>query len=117
MRQHPEARSQKSEVRSRHVRLLIDLTSDLRPLTSSRLRRGFTLTELLIVILIIGIMTGLALSAMSGATELACEQRTRSIIAKLDQLIMERYEGFRTRAVPVNTTTRQANLANPRQAA
>lgn len=52
---------------------------------------AFTLTEL-IVIAIIGIITGLGLSAFAGAVELAREQRTRSIIAKIDQLIMERYE-------------------------
>ncbi len=68
---------------------------------NSRTRAAFTLTELLIVIAIIGIMTGLGLSALAGATELAREQRTRSIIAKLDQLVMERYESYRTRAVPI----------------
>jgi prepilin-type N-terminal cleavage/methylation domain-containing protein len=66
-------------------------------------RRAFTLTELLIVIVIIGIITGLGLSAFAGAVELAREQRTRSIIAKIDQLIMERYESYRTRAVPLRT--------------
>jgi len=78
-----------------------------------RRRRAFTLTELLIVIMIIGIMAGLALSALAGATELAREQRTRAIINKLDQLIMERYEEYRTRAVPI----RVAVGNNPRQAA
>lgn len=66
-----------------------------------KIRRAFTLTELLIVIAIIGIITGLGLSAFAGAVELAREQRTRSIIAKIDQLIMERYESYRTRAVPI----------------
>jgi prepilin-type N-terminal cleavage/methylation domain-containing protein len=66
-----------------------------------RIRPAFTLTEMLLVVAIIGIMTGLALSALQGATELAREQRTRTIIAKIDQLIMERYESYRTRAVPV----------------
>src|SRR5262245_7864013 len=68
---------------------------------NTRPRRAFTLAELLIVIMIIGILAGLALSAVSGAVGLAKEQRTRAIIAKLDGLIMEQYEGYRTRAVPL----------------
>lgn len=62
---------------------------------------GFTLMELLIVMMIMTLIAGLALSALAGATESAREQRTRSIITKIDQLIMERYESYRTRAVPL----------------
>lgn len=70
-------------------------------MTCNHPRRGFTLTELMIVIAIMAILAGLGLSAMNGATNLAREHRTGAQIAKIDQLIMERYEGFRTRAVPV----------------
>jgi prepilin-type N-terminal cleavage/methylation domain-containing protein len=73
---------------------------------------AFTLLELLIVILIISILASLALSALGGATEAAREQRTRAIINKLDQLVMEKYESYRTRAVPIkippNTAPRVA---------
>lgn len=64
-------------------------------------KRAFTLPELLIVITIIAILSALGFSAFAGATQMAREQRTNSQIAKIDQLIMERYEGYRTRAVPV----------------
>lgn len=75
-------------------------------------RRGFTLTELMIVIMIIGIMAGLALSAISAAAELAREQRTRAILAKLDQLIMDKYEAYRTRAVPLSLSMRRPTDPN-----
>jgi prepilin-type N-terminal cleavage/methylation domain-containing protein len=74
------------------------------------MRRGFTLTELLIVMAILGIMAALTLAALSGATELAREQRTRAIIAKLDSLIAEQYEGYRTRAVPLRIPPRLGPL-------
>src|SRR5262245_53093415 len=64
-------------------------------------RRAFTLAELMIVIAIIAILAGLGFAAMNGATNLAREHRTGAQIAKIDQLIGERYEGYRTRAVPV----------------
>src|SRR5262245_22577744 len=73
---------------------------------------GFTLTELLIVITIIALLAGLGLSAYSGAIEMAREQRTRSQIAKIDQLIMERYEGYRTRAVPIRIPPGISGAAN-----
>ena len=76
--------------------------SEFRTLNSCR-RRGFTLTEDLITITIIALLAGLGLSAYSGAIEMAREQRTRAQIAKIDQFIMERYEGYRTRAVPLKT--------------
>jgi prepilin-type N-terminal cleavage/methylation domain-containing protein len=62
-------------------------------------RRAFTLAELMIVIAIIAIMAGLALSAMSGATNLAREHRTQAQIRKIDLLLTERWEGYRTRSL------------------
>jgi prepilin-type N-terminal cleavage/methylation domain-containing protein len=71
------------------------------PRTLNPARSAFTLAELLIVITILTILSGLGLSAYTGAIELAREQRTRSQIDKIDALIMERWEGYRTRAVPI----------------
>src|SRR5436190_22510192 len=64
-------------------------------------RHGFTVIELLIVVMIIAILAGMAMSVMAGAAELARVQRTRAIITKLDNLIGQEYEGYRTRAVPI----------------
>jgi len=68
-----------------------------------RSRSGFTLVELLVVITIIAILSSLMLIAMFGAQESARAQKTRSIIAKLEAVIMPMYEDYRARAVPINT--------------
>jgi len=57
--------------------------------------------ELLIVILIIAIIAGMSMMALAGAAESAREQRTRSIINRIDSLIRDRYDSYRTRSVPV----------------
>jgi prepilin-type N-terminal cleavage/methylation domain-containing protein len=72
-------------------------TFDIR---SSR-RRGFTLTELLIVMMVLSILAGLVLAGLAGAVNDARAARTRTVINKIDLLIDERWESFRTRAVPL----------------
>jgi len=47
------------------------------------------------------IMAGLGVSAMNGATNMAREHRAATMLDKIDQLVMERYEGYRTRTVPI----------------
>ena len=66
-------------------------------------RSGFTLMELLIVMLIIAVLAALALTALQGAAEEARADRTRAIIAKLDQLIMQRWNDYRTKPLPIRT--------------
>lgn len=75
-------------------------------------RNGFTLVELLITVSIIAIMASMALFAMFQAQQTAKEHRTRALIAKLNSIIMRRYDEYRTRRVPfsfpdLQDTTRQ----------
>lgn len=63
------------------------------------MRRAFTLAELLITIAIIAILAGLGFAAFNGATNLAREHRTQTQIKKIDSLLMERWESYRTRSV------------------
>jgi prepilin-type N-terminal cleavage/methylation domain-containing protein len=76
-------------------------------------RRAFTLVELMVVIAIIALLAAMSLSALATATEQAKVQRTRAIINKIDQLVMEKWEGYRTRAVPIAIP----NGTSPRAAA
>lgn len=77
------------------------------------MRRAFTLTELLFVMAIVAILAGLGLAALSGATQQARIERTRAIINRLDKLISEKYDSYRTRAVPIRIPAG----TNPRLAA
>ncbi len=65
----------------------------------SRAHRGLTMVELLVTIVIIGLLASTVLFAMTSATEAARAARTRSTIAKLHALLMERWESYRTRRV------------------
>lgn len=64
-------------------------------------RSGFTLMELLIVMLIITILAALSMVALQGAVEEARADRTRAIVTKIDLLINDRWEGYRTRSLPI----------------
>ncbi|HAD59404.1 MAG TPA: hypothetical protein DCG12_09185 [Planctomycetaceae bacterium] len=57
-------------------------------------RRGFTLVELLMVIMIIAFLAGLTVVAMSGFTDDAQVVATKATILKISRLIDERSEAF-----------------------
>jgi prepilin-type N-terminal cleavage/methylation domain-containing protein len=62
---------------------------------------GFTLVELLIVITIISILAGMSMAALSGAAQEGKRMRARSQIAKLDQLISQKWNSYRYRQLPI----------------
>lgn len=66
-----------------------------------RTRGGFTLVELMVVILIIGILTSLFLLALAKATETAKAARTRSLITKIHNMLMARWDAYRTIRLPI----------------
>ena len=66
-----------------------------------KIRSGFTLVEILVVIVIIGLMGGMVLAAVRGVTNTARASRTRTIIAACDSVIQEQYESYKYRPLPV----------------
>lgn len=62
---------------------------------------GFTLVELLIVIAIIALLASAIMFSMYGMLEEAKADRTRSQIAKINDIIATRWESYRTRMVPL----------------
>ena len=60
-------------------------------------RRAFTLTELMVSIVIIAILSSVTLYAMASVQTQAQVQRTKAQAAKLHELVMERWESYETR--------------------
>ncbi len=78
-------------------------------------RGAFTLVELLVVIMIIGILASLTTFALMDAQQEARAARTRAQIEKIHELLMVRYEAYRTR--PVQAAVNPARRAIPELAA
>ncbi len=66
------------------------------------IRRSFTLTELLVVIMVISVLASSLLFAMFNAVQQAKESRTKAQITKLHELLMARWDTYRTRSVRLN---------------
>lgn len=67
-----------------------------------RRRGGFTLVELLVVVLIITILATITLFALFNAGEAAKKGRTRAQIAKIHDLITPVWESYLTRRAPIS---------------
>ncbi len=74
-------------------------------------RPAFTLTEVLVTVTILGILAGLIFTGINTARQKARIARTKATIAKLHTIVMERYESYARRRVPINTTGMPLNQA------
>ncbi len=71
---------------------------------TARRQSGFTLVELLVTVTIIAILAAAVLAALNAARQTARAAKTKATIAKLDQVIMRRYDSYMTRRVPISTS-------------
>ncbi len=60
----------------------------------------------MVTVAIIGILASTMLFALFGAQETARESKTRFLISKLNSVIMPKYESYRTRRVPLASSSR-----------
>lgn len=68
-------------------------------------RAGFTLVELMVAIVVIGILAGLVFGALQRASTGAKIVHTKSTIAKLNASLMDRWDSYRTRKLPIDPRT------------
>lgn len=78
---------------------------------AGRRRAAFTLVELLVVLVIIGILASLTLAGLAGVRQRARIEKTKSTIRKIDAVIQPMYESYLTRRVPVNSAIPKAAAA------
>lgn len=69
--------------------------------SSRNVARGFTLVELLVVLIIIAILGTVIMFAMFSAQEAARAAKTKNVISKLNMLVMQRFESYINRRVPI----------------
>ncbi len=74
-------------------------------------KSAFTLVELLVTITIITMLAGLVLGGLRMARTAAREMKTRSTIAKLDEIMMRMYAGYEHRRMPIDTSGMNPNAA------
>ncbi len=83
----------------------VELAAGRNPQSAIRVpsssRSAFTLLELMVTVAIIGILASAMLFALFGAQETARENKTKSLILKLNNIIMPKWETYRTRRVPI----------------
>jgi prepilin-type N-terminal cleavage/methylation domain-containing protein len=79
---------------------------------AARFRRGFTLVELMVVLVIVALLASLTLAGLSGVRERAKADKTRSTIRKIDSVIQPMFESYVTRRVPATGATPAARAVS-----
>lgn len=84
-------------------------TSDGLALTNRsngiRHRRAFTLIELMVVVMVIGILATFVMVALAGVNQSAKEDRTTALVARINELLMEKYDSYQYRRMPPANAT------------
>ena len=78
---------------------------------NSRLRRAFTLIELLIVIAIIGVLTAMSLTLLAGASNDAKISATQSRMSQITAILQLQMEDYEVRRLPITNRVLSASVS------
>jgi len=78
---------------------------------SSKTRGAFTLVELMVTIAMLAMLASFVLMAVFGAQQQAKKSRTQAQITKLHDVLMRKWDEYRTRRVPINTASMDPETA------
>lgn len=75
-------------------------------------RLGFTMVELLVAIAVLTILAAVAMSALANLEERAKIERTKTIIKRIDGYLMERWESYHSRPLPLRMPATDVGAVN-----
>lgn len=84
------------------------------PVRLASRRRSFTLVELLLVMMLIALLASMTLFAMHGVMEDARAARSQAQVAKINELLMDRWQAYQTRPVRVPMQANATAMAGAR---
>ena len=79
-----------------------------------RSRTGFTLVEMLVVLVILSVLVSLSLAGLAGAQQRGKIEKTKSTIRKLNEIVMSHYEGYLRRRVAFTASSNRVTAARNR---
>jgi prepilin-type N-terminal cleavage/methylation domain-containing protein len=71
------------------------------PRHRSRSRRGFTLVEIMVTLVVISILAGVTMVGIASARESARNAQTRALIARINEVLLNKWDEYRYRVLPV----------------
>lgn len=109
---HQNRRASRSRLRARLQFGDLQVASCRMQPTGFLPRRGMTLVELLVAILIIAILGALVIGVAAVAGETARESRTRNMVDRLHTLVMEHMDTYKNRRIKLSPTVEQTISQN-----
>ena len=88
--------------RERVSQRLAHVDRSLRDRNAAAAHHGFTLVELLVTITIIAILASIGMAGLAVTRQSSRVSKTKATIAKLNNIIMTKWESYRTRRVPLS---------------
>jgi hypothetical protein len=95
---------------------MVEGSKTMRTTQSKRRRGGFTLMELMIVVIVMIMLAGMVLGALSRTRARARIEQTKATIAKIDRIIRMKIDSYQGRRLPIAPGATRMTAAQRQQA-